>query len=61
MLDYTEYVKLFVTLLAIINPLGAISMFIALTPGKELAARKKVGQGCIILRDPDPVSGLGRG
>lgn len=44
MLDYTEYLKLFAALLAIINPLGAISMFIALTPGKELAARKKIAK-----------------
>lgn len=44
MLDYTEYVKIFVALLAVINPLGAISMFIALTPGKEMTARKKIAK-----------------
>ncbi|MEO8328130.1 MAG: YchE family NAAT transporter [Nitrospirota bacterium] len=44
MLDYTEYVNIFVALLAVINPLGAISMFIALTPGKEMTARKKIAK-----------------
>ena len=44
MLDYTEYVKIFVALLAVINPLGAISMFIALTPGKGIEARKKIAK-----------------
>lgn len=44
MLDYTEYLKFFVALLAVINPLGAISMFIALTPGKDLKARQKIAR-----------------
>ncbi|MDT3779062.1 YchE family NAAT transporter [Nitrospira sp. MA-1] len=44
MLDDTEYVKIFVALLAVINPLGALSIFIALTPGKEKAARKKIAK-----------------
>ncbi len=44
MLDYTEYVNIFVALLAVINPLGAISMFIALTPGKDMTARKKIAK-----------------
>ncbi len=44
MLDYTEYVKIFVALLAVINPLGAITMFIALTPGKGLAVRRKIAK-----------------
>ena len=44
MLDYTEYLKIFVALLAVINPLGAISMFIALTPGKERKARQNIAR-----------------
>ena len=44
MLDYTEYVKFFAALIAIINPLGAISIFIALTPGKEMTVRKNIAK-----------------
>lgn len=44
MLDYTEYVKIFVALVAVINPLGAIPIFISLTPGEGTAARQKIAQ-----------------
>ena len=44
MLDYTEYVKIFVALLAVINPLGAIPIFITLTPGEGRKARQKIAK-----------------
>ena len=44
MLEYTDYVKYFVALLAIINPLGAIPIFITLTPGEDMKARKKIAK-----------------
>jgi len=44
MLDYTEYIKIFVALLAVINPLGAIPIFITLTPGEGREARQKIAK-----------------
>lgn len=44
MLEYTEYVKILVALLAVINPLGAIPIFITLTPGEDLEARQKIAK-----------------
>jgi multiple antibiotic resistance protein len=44
MLDYTEYVKFFVALLAVINPLGAIPIFITLTPREDMDARQKIAK-----------------
>jgi len=44
MLDYTEYVKILVALLAVINPLGAIPIFITLTPNEALEARQKIAK-----------------
>lgn len=40
--DYTEYTKLLITLLAIVNPLGAVPIFVALTSGSVEAERKKI-------------------
>jgi len=44
MFDYTEYLKIFVALLAVINPLGAISIFIALTPDEDMKSRQKIAK-----------------
>lgn len=44
MLDYTEYVKILVALLAVINPVGAIPIFITLTPGEDREARQKIAK-----------------
>lgn len=44
MLDYPEYVKILVALLAVINPLGAIPIFITLTPGEDMIARQKIAK-----------------
>ncbi|MGP0593074.1 YchE family NAAT transporter [Nitrospira sp. T9] len=44
MLDYTEYLKIFVALLAVINPLGALSIFIALTPDENRKSREKIAK-----------------
>jgi len=41
MLDYAEYVKLFVGLLAIINPFGAIPLFISMTVDENSSQRRK--------------------
>jgi multiple antibiotic resistance protein len=44
MFDYSEYLKIFVALLAVTNPLGALSIFIALTPDEDLKSRKKIAK-----------------
>ena len=44
MFDYTEYLKIFVALLAVTNPLGAISLFITLTPGESTKTRQKIAK-----------------
>lgn len=44
MLDYPDYVKIFVALLAIINPLGAIPIFITLTPHETREGRWKIAK-----------------
>ena len=41
MLDYAEYVKLFVGLLAILNPFGAIPLFISMTADENDIQRRK--------------------
>lgn len=41
MLNYAEYVKLFIGLLAIINPLGVVPIFISMTIDQNNAQRKK--------------------
>lgn len=42
MLDWTGYIKVFTTLLAIVNPLGAIPIFISLTGNLAVRERKRV-------------------
>lgn len=42
MLDYTEYTKLLIGLLAIVNPLGSVPIFVALTSEASDAERKKI-------------------
>ena len=44
MLEYSEYLKIFVALLAVTNTLGAISAFITLTPGESIKARQKIAK-----------------
>ncbi len=41
MLDYAEYLKLFVGLLAIVNPFGAIPLFISMTADENSTQRRK--------------------
>lgn len=41
MLDYAEYLKIFVGLLAIVNPFGAIPMFISMTASESTAQRRQ--------------------
>ncbi|MHB1215992.1 MAG: YchE family NAAT transporter [Thiobacillus sp.] len=41
MLDYAEYLKIFVGLLAIINPFGAIPLFISMTADENRSQRRK--------------------
>jgi multiple antibiotic resistance protein len=40
MLDYSEYLKIFIGLLAIVNPFGAIPMFISMTADETAAQRR---------------------
>jgi multiple antibiotic resistance protein len=44
MLDWSEYMKIFTALLAILNPWGAIPMFLALTGGASLAERRNTAR-----------------
>lgn len=44
MLDYTEYTKFLIALLAIVNPLGAVPIFAALTAGAGDAERKRIAR-----------------
>ncbi len=41
MLNYAEYIKMFIGLLAIINPLGAIPLFISMTADENSRQRRK--------------------
>lgn len=42
MLEWSEYVKIFVAVLVIVNPLGAIPFYISLTNGSPSAERRKI-------------------
>ncbi len=44
MLEYTEYTKMVIGLLAIVNPIGAIPIFISLTTGFQQSDRKVVSK-----------------
>jgi multiple antibiotic resistance protein len=44
MLEYTEYLKIFVALLAVTNPVGAIPIFITLTPDEDRKTRRKIAK-----------------
>lgn len=55
MLHYAEYIKIFVGLLAIINPMGAIPLFISMTADENMTQRREtinlvaIGVGVILL------------
>ncbi|MGE5238804.1 MAG: MarC family protein [Chloroflexota bacterium] len=42
MLEWTEYIKIFTTLIAIVNPFGAIPIFISLTGSLATQQRKRI-------------------
>lgn len=42
MLDWSEYIKIFVAILVIVNPLGAVPFYISLTTGLTPAQRRKI-------------------
>ena len=44
MLDYTVYTKFLIALLAIVNPLGAAPIFVALTTGTSAAERSAIAK-----------------
>ncbi len=44
MLDLTGYIKIFTTLLAIVNPLGVIPIFVSLTGGVAEEERKRIAR-----------------
>ena len=44
MIEWTGYVKIFTTLLAIVNPLGVIPIFISLTDGLPEQERKRIAR-----------------
>lgn len=44
MLEWSDYMKIFTALLAILNPLGAIPMFLTLTGSSSLEERKKTAR-----------------
>jgi len=43
-IDYTEYTKLLIGLLAIVNPIGAIPIFVAFTTGISASERKNISR-----------------
>jgi multiple antibiotic resistance protein len=47
-MDYTEYTKFFLGLLAIVNPFGAIPIFVALTADVPNAERKRIARLVVI-------------
>ncbi|NOZ38460.1 MAG: YchE family NAAT transporter [Gammaproteobacteria bacterium] len=53
MLDYAEYIKIFIGLLAIVNPFGVIPLFISMTAGEGVTQCRKtvnlVALGVIII------------
>jgi len=53
MLEYSEYLKIFIGLLAIVNPFGAIPMFISMTADEGAAQRRstinQVAMGLTII------------
>ena len=44
MLEFTEYTKIFIALLAILNPIGAIPIVIALTADASMEERRKISR-----------------
>jgi multiple antibiotic resistance protein len=44
MLDFTEYTKIFISLFAIIDPVGIIPIIIAFTAGMTAQRRERVGR-----------------
>ena len=42
MLDFSDYIKIFIGIIAIINPIGAIPIFISLTSGTSKVERGKI-------------------
>ncbi len=44
MLEYTEYTKFLIALLAIVNPLGAVPIFVALTSGAQSLERHQIAR-----------------
>ncbi len=44
MLDFTEYTKIFISLFAIIDPVGIIPIIIAFTAGMPIQKRERVGR-----------------
>lgn len=47
-MDYTEYTKFLIGLLAIVNPMGAIPIFVALTSDARQAERKRIARIIVI-------------
>ena len=43
MFDWTEYIKFFTALLAIVNPIGAIPLFLSLTTNQNASDRNRTG------------------
>lgn len=48
MAEYTEYTKLLIALLAIVNPFGAVPIFVALTSGVSNAERARIGRMTVV-------------
>lgn len=46
--EYTEYTKLLIALLAIVNPLGAVPIFVALTSSSSETERKKIARIVVV-------------
>jgi len=44
MLELTEYIKILISLIAVTNPIGAIPIFISLTPGEDIGTRQIIAK-----------------
>lgn len=48
MLEYTEYIKIFIGLLAVVDPFGTIPIFVALTAGRSVTELRKIEKHIVL-------------
>ena len=50
MLDIADYVKIFVALLVIVNPIGTMPMFLGLTHKHSVSDKKRIARWAPLIR-----------